>query len=221
VDSLRTASAGIRVLGPRGASTAERGIISSSGPELRSWLSWPSGLRGIPDSRARRQASAGLVADYRRDMARKDITMTEEEQLDFLTTGQTLQVATIGADGFPHVAPMWFMVEDGQVAFRSFTKSQKIVNLQRNPNLTVLVERGEAYDELQGVMIKGTARLIEDREFVLGIYGKLAAKYDMIDGARIELSPDELEAAFGRIAEKNTAVVVEPTRVISWDHTKL
>ena len=54
----------------------------------------------------------------------------------------TLQVATIGKDGCPHVAPMWFVVDDDKVVFRSFTKSQKIVNLQRNPKLTVLIESG-------------------------------------------------------------------------------
>lgn len=168
-----------------------------------------------------RSPRAALVCDYRLVMARKDITMTEPEMLEFLTSGHTLQVATIGGDGFPHVAPMWYTVEDGKVAFRSFTKSQKMVNLRRNPKLTVLVEAGDGYSELQGVMIKGTATLIEDRAFVLAMYGKLAAKYEMVGGARVELSPDELEEAFGRFAEKNTAVVVEPRRTVSWDHTKL
>ena len=154
-------------------------------------------------------------------MARKDITMTDAEQVEFLTAGHTLQVATIGGDGFPHLAPMWFTIEDGKVAFRSFTKSQKIVNLIRNPKLTVLVEKGDSYGELQGVMIKGTARLISDRHFVLEMYGKLAEKYGMFGGARQELSAEDLEVAFGRFADKNTAVIVEPDRIISWDHTKL
>lgn len=154
-------------------------------------------------------------------MARKDITMTDAEVLEFLTSGHTLQVSTIGGDGFPHVAPMWYLVEDGKVAFRSFTKSQKIVNLSRNPKLTVLVETGASYAELRGVMIKGKANLIDDRAFVLAMYGKLAAKYEMVGGARIQLTADELEEAFGRFAEKNTAVVVQPHQVISWDHTKL
>ena len=154
-------------------------------------------------------------------MGRKDITMTEAEVLEFLETGHTLQVATVGADGYPHVAPMWYAMEDGRVAFRSFTKSQKIVNLIRNPKLTVLVETGEAYDELRGVMIKGDAKLIDDRDFVLSMYGKLAAKYEMIGGERRELTNEELETAFGRFAEKNTAVIIDPHRVITWDHTKL
>lgn len=154
-------------------------------------------------------------------MARKDITMTDQEVLEFLTNGHTLQVATIGGDGFPHLAPMWFTVDDGKVVFRSFTKSQKIVNLARNPKLTVLVEEGDGYDELQGVMIKGTARFVNDRDYVLGVYGNLAAKYEMVGGMKQELTPEDLETAFGRFAEKNTAVVVEPDRIITWDHTKL
>ncbi len=139
----------------------------------------------------------------------------------FLRSRHTLQVATHGPDGFPHVAPMWFVVEDGKVAFRSFTKSQKIVNLGRDPKLTVLAETGLAYSELQGVMIKGEAELITDRDRVLAMYGALAARYPMVGDAPVELPPDALEAAFGRYADKNTAVVVHPVDVISWDHTKL
>jgi len=154
-------------------------------------------------------------------MARKDITMTPDEILAFLDEATTLQVATNGRDGFPHLAPMWFVVDDGKVVFRSFTKSQKIVNLRRNPQLTVLAEAGHAYAELRGVMIKGEANLITDRHYVLGMYGKLAARYPMVDNEPQQLATDELEAAFGRFADKNTAVVVEPMRTITWDHRKL
>ena len=154
-------------------------------------------------------------------MARKDITMSEAEVLDFLETSTVLQVATIGKDGTPHLAPMWFFVEDGKVVFRSFTKSQKIVNLIRDPRLTVLAEAGDAYEELRGVMIKGTASLIEDPEYVLAAYGRLAARYPMVGSEPVELDPEALEAAFGRFAAKNTVVVVEPERVTSWDHRKL
>ena len=154
-------------------------------------------------------------------MARKDITMTPAEIQAFFHEQMTLQVATIGKDGFPHVAPMWFVVEDGKLVFRSFTKSQKMVNLHRNPNLTVLLEEGLDYAELRGVMIKATAKLIDDRDYVLGTYGKLAARYPMINGEPVELDADALETAFGRFAEKTTAVVVEPVKVISWDHRKL
>jgi PPOX class probable F420-dependent enzyme len=155
-------------------------------------------------------------------MARKDITMNEVEIQEFLSSGaKTLQVATLGREGSPHLAPMWFVMDDKKVVFRSFTKSQKIINLLRDPRLTVLAEAGDAYTELQGVMIKGTARLVTDPEYVLKIYGELAARYPMVGDTPVDLDAEELEAAFGRFAPKNTAVIVEPTKITSWDHTKL
>ena len=154
-------------------------------------------------------------------MARKDITMTPAEIRDFLESGHTLQVATVGRDGTPHLAPMWYVMEGDRVVFRSFTKSQKILNLKRNPRLTVLHERGLAYAELQGVMMQGTGRLIEDPAYVLELYRRLAAKYPMVGPEPVELDDEALDQAFGRFASKNTAVVVEPRKIITWDHTKL
>jgi PPOX class probable F420-dependent enzyme len=155
-------------------------------------------------------------------MARKDITMTDAEVLAFLSEGaRVLQLATIGRDGAPHQAPMWFTLDDNKIVFRSFTKSQKIVNLMRDPRLSVLVEQGDAYAQLQGVMIQGTAKLVTDREYVLRIYGRLAARYPMVGDEPVEMDEESLENAFGRFAPKNTAVIVEPIKVTSWDHTKL
>lgn len=154
-------------------------------------------------------------------MARKDITMTPKEVLEFLTANRVLQVATIGRDGWPHVAAMWYVMDGDRVVFRSFTKSQKIVNLQRNPKFTVLVETGDDYSQLRGVMIKAEARLVTDREYVLSIYGGLAAKYPMINDTPMVIEGEGLESAFGRFAAKNTAVVVEPIKIVTWDHTKL
>jgi PPOX class probable F420-dependent enzyme len=157
-------------------------------------------------------------------MARTDITMTDAEAQEFLGSGHTLIVTTIGHDGHPHTAPMWFWMEDGKPAFRSFTKSQKIVNLRRDPRITVLLETGLAYADLKGVMIRGTAHLVDgadDPDRLLVAYGRLAAKYPMVGDEPVELDDDALEAAFGRFAPKNTLVVVEPERVASWDHSKL
>lgn len=157
-------------------------------------------------------------------MARKDITMTPGEQAAFLDAGMTLIVTSLGRTGHPHSAPMWYFMEGDRIVFRSFTKSQKIVNLRRDPRITVLVERGIAYADLQAVMIQGTARLIDgadDPGYVLESYRRLAAKYPMVGPEPVDLDPAALEAAFGRFAAKNTAVIVDPVRVTSWDHRKL
>ncbi len=155
-------------------------------------------------------------------MAKKDITMTESERLEFLSAPRILIVTTVDGRGYPHVTPMWYVVDDGKVVFRSFTRSQKIVNLRRNPKVGVLVEEGHAYEDLRGVMIQGQATLVDDPEFVLDLYGRLAARYAFA-GAEPVTFPDRasLEAAFGRFAPKNTAVVVDPVRISSWDHRKL
>ena len=154
-------------------------------------------------------------------MARKDITMTHDEQQAFLGQGHTLIVTTIGKDGWPHVAPMWYFLDGEQVAFRTFTKSQKIVNLARNPKITVLLEEGKAYEELRGIMIKGTARLVDDPAQVLRMYGELSGKYAFVGTEVVPLEGEALEAAFGRFAPKNTGVIVEPESIVSWDHRKL
>lgn len=157
-------------------------------------------------------------------MARKDISLTPDEIDDFLAAEMTLIVTTIGRDGHPHTAPMWYLIDDGRIVFRSFTKSQKIVNLRRDPRITVLIERGIAYAELQAVMIRGTARLIdgnEDPDYLLDLYGRLAARYPMVGPEPVAMDPEAVEQAFGRFASKNTAVVVEQERITSWDHTKL
>lgn len=154
-------------------------------------------------------------------MARKDITMSGDELQEFLAAGRVVQVASLGHDGWPHLVPMWYVVEDGRIVFRSFTKSQKIVNLARDPRLTVLVESGDAYADLRGALIKGTADLDDDPDRVLALYGEMAAKYAMVGDRPIRLEPEALDAAFGRFAAKNTAVTVVPHRVITWDHRKL
>lgn len=149
-------------------------------------------------------------------MARRDTSMTDAEVAETLAEARNLQVATLDPDGWPHLTTLWFTVLDGLVTFRSFTKSRRIVNLARDPRLTVLAELGQAYDELRGVMIQGRARLVADEEAVLDVYAAVLAKMQ-------GLPPDRAtaEALFGRFAAKNTVVQVEPARIVSWDHRKL
>ena len=65
----------------------------------------------------------------RRDLIR----MTDEELWAFMDERKSLQVATINKDGSPHLTTLWFAVIDGAIVFETFKKSQKIVNLERDP----------------------------------------------------------------------------------------
>ena len=66
---------------------------------------------------------------------------------------------------------MWYGFLEGEIAFTSKAKAQKVLNLRRNPTITVMAEEGEAYNELVGVQIQGAAEIVEDPErmFAAGI----------------------------------------------------
>ena len=87
----------------------------------------------------------------------------------FLDEQRVLNVATIGVSGHPHLVAMWYTMLDGRPAFWTFAKSQKVVNIRRDPKITGLVESGDSYNELRGVELVGTARLLEDYDEILDI----------------------------------------------------
>ena len=147
---------------------------------------------------------------------RNQIEMTPEEQDAFLREGHTLQVASIGPNGFPHLVAMWYALIDGKVCFTTFAKSQKVLNLRRNPKITVMVEDGTPYNELRGVVIEGEAEIIEgDQQF--------AARVAMISGSRKPGEPaagPPSEQTLRSVA-KRAVIRVNPVNVYSWDHRKL
>src|SRR5215469_16899975 len=93
---------------------------------------------------------------------RKLIAMTDEEIQAFLQEERILQVATPGRDGYPHLVAMWYVLFEDRIAFWTYARSQKAVNLRRDARLTCMVEAGQRYEELRGVQIKGQATIYED-----------------------------------------------------------
>ena len=77
--------------------------------------------------------------------------MSEDEQRQFISEQKSLQVATINRDGTPHLSTLWFDVFEGDIVFETFTKSQKIKNLERDPRISCLLEDGLEYEKLRGV----------------------------------------------------------------------
>ncbi len=110
---------------------------------------------------------------------------------------------------------MWFVVRDGDVAFWTYGKSQKVVNLKRDPRLTVLVATGDAYEELRGVSIAGTAEVIDDADEVLSYGLQIFEKY--WGGSDDEL----VRAGVQQQALKRVVLRVHADTVVTWDHSKL
>lgn len=143
------------------------------------------------------------------------IAMTDGERERFLEEGWTLQVATNGPGGFPHLAAMWYVLRDGLIHFTTFARSQKIVNVRRDPRITAMLETGRAYEELRGLVVRGTAELDEDVRATAAVMSLVAQKYR---GMPI---PAETPEAALPAAAKRVVVRIRPERVYSWDHTKL
>ena len=149
-------------------------------------------------------------------MSRRDIIrMTEAEVESYLTSGRDLQVASINADGTPHLVTMWFALVDGDLCFWTYGRSQKIVNLQRDPRVTVLVADGDVYEQLRGVSVAGTATVIEDRDEVNAIGEAVFEKYWMT------ITDEAVREGVHAMGAKRLGVRISLDKVVSWDHSKL
>ena len=148
---------------------------------------------------------------------RNKIEMTPAEIEAYLNEGaKTLNVATIGPSGHPHLVAMWYAMQGPNPVFWTFGKSQKVLNLRRDSKMTALVETGDSYNELQGVELVGTGRIVDDYDEILEIAKLVAPRYQG-PGALSEAAIPFIEAQ----ARKRLGVVLEVARVVSWDHTKL
>ena len=146
---------------------------------------------------------------------REKIRMGTEEIEEFIEEQKSLQVGTINSDGSIHLSTLWFAVFDGLIVFETYTSSQKVVNLERDPRITVLLEDGLEYNNLRGLMIKGTANLVSEPTEV-----KKVAR-EVIKRNQPEIPDEMLDDAAASLAVKRTVVTVVPEKVVSWDHRKI
>jgi PPOX class probable F420-dependent enzyme len=146
---------------------------------------------------------------------RREIQMTDREAWEFIESCKSVQIATLNQDGSPHLTTLWFAVVDGEIVFETFTKSQKVLNLQRDPRIALLFEQGLQYEELRGVSINGRARLVSEPEQVYRLALALSRRNNP------GVPADALDQLARQLARKRTAVCTRPERIVSWDHRKL
>ena len=109
---------------------------------------------------------------------------------------------------------MWYAVVDGEIWFETKAKSQKAVNLRRDPTITVMIEDGQSYNTLRGVSIDGNAEIVDDPETILRVGISVWERYY---GPYTEDQRPMVDA----LMNKRVVVRVIPTRTRSWDHRKL
>jgi PPOX class probable F420-dependent enzyme len=149
-------------------------------------------------------------------MSNRDlIRMTDAEVEAFLEEQRTMSIATIGLDGRPHLIAMWYAFLDGLPCFWTFAKSQKVVNLRRDPRITAMVEAGDLYNELRGVEIIAQADITDDEDEVLR-FG--VEEFERYQGVKMT---EALLPGVKKMAAKRVVVKIRAERIVSWDHRKL
>jgi PPOX class probable F420-dependent enzyme len=156
---------------------------------------------------------------------RDRVQMTAAEVADMLAANRKVQLATINPDGYPHLVTMYYTLVGGKIAFWTYRTSQKALNLARDPRISCLVETGTAYFDLRGVQVQGTVAAITDPD---AVYQLGLAISNVMGNARAGASAAAPAAAgavvndyVANAARKRYGYIVEPVKVISWDHSKL
>jgi nitroimidazol reductase NimA-like FMN-containing flavoprotein (pyridoxamine 5'-phosphate oxidase superfamily) len=143
-------------------------------------------------------------------MARPDIRLTPEEQVVFLRDNRKCALATVDREGFPHVVAMSFLYRDRAFYMSSYGKAQKVLNIQRNPKVGIMVESGNSYAELKGVMVRGDCEIIDEPDRVREIFSWLA-----------EGRSSSRPSGSGQSVPKRVVLKIVPYKLGSWDHSKL
>ena len=107
----------------------------------------------------------------------REIALSDEEIDDVMTDQWNLRIATIGPGTKINLTPMWFGWVQGKIYISA--RGQKVVNLRRNPQCTVLVDKNEKFPELQGIMMDCRAVVLESEEEEEGDLGLKEARIYM------------------------------------------
>jgi len=99
----------------------------------------------------------------------------------------------------------------------TFRKSQKVLNIQRDPRCALLVESGHGYTELKSVLAYADAELIDDPQFTADVMLALGRKEA---GRGMDLTEEARQQAL-QSAPKRVVLRFHAREYISWDHTKL
>lgn len=92
----------------------------------------------------------------------RSIAMTQADLAAFLVEQRTCRVATVAPDGRPHNSPLWFVWDGSCLWLNSIVRSQRWVNIQRNPQVSVVVDAGDSFAELRGVEMTGSVEQVGD-----------------------------------------------------------
>ena len=132
--------------------------------------------------------------------------MTPDETRDFLLEGtRTAALATVRADGRPHVAPVWFTLDGDDLVFNTGENTIKGTNLQRDGRVALMVDDEDP--PFAFVSIEGDVSLSDDLDTMRHWATRIAARY---------MGEDQADAYGRRNAVPGELLVrVHPTKIVA------
>jgi PPOX class probable F420-dependent enzyme len=132
--------------------------------------------------------------------------MTPDETRAFLLEGtRTAALATIRADGRPHVAPVWFTLDGDDLFFTTGENTVKGANLQRDGRVALMVDDEEP--PFAFVSIEGDVSLSDDLDTMRHWASRIAARY---------MGEDQADTYGKRNAVPGELLVrVRPTKIVA------
>ena len=153
----------------------------------------------------------------------KKLALDANQIADIMTMSWNCRIATLGPGTRINLTPMWFGWAGGRVYI--YGRGQKVVNLRRSPDCTIIVDRNERFPELQAVMLQGQAQVLEDATAEAADPHLAEARIQMgrkYNGGHGEAAQDDPppNSATARGANARWMVLV-PDAIVTWDNFKL
>lgn len=142
-------------------------------------------------------------------MPRLDLSLTNDEREGYLSEQRTVRIATMDEEGRPHVIPLWFVWHDGVMFLNSTLGNRTVENALRSSIASAVVDDGEAYDELRGVVVTGSAERANEDPRLPEVERKWSEKY--LGGS---LAPY-------RLWRNRVWLRLVPDSIASWDFRKI
>ncbi|MFE9122415.1 pyridoxamine 5'-phosphate oxidase family protein [Streptomyces sp. NPDC007172] len=142
------------------------------------------------------------------------IMMSDEERDAFLGEQRTCRVATVSADGSPHVAPLWYVWHGGSLWLYSITRSRRWAQLGKDPRVAVVVDDGTEYGELRGVELSGSVVPVGEAPRTGGPCPELAPVEALFAAKNFGLQEMVHDG-------RHAWLRLTPDTVVSWDFRKL
>ncbi|MGY0065904.1 PPOX class F420-dependent oxidoreductase [Streptomyces sp. QTS137] len=102
--------------------------------------------------------------------------MTDEEWREFVSYGtRTAKLSTVCADGSPHVAPIWFVLDGDDIVFNTGEATVKGHNLARDGRVALCVD--DDRPPFAFVVLRGRARISGDAGDLVRWATRIAARY--------------------------------------------